>query len=89
MVDAATGFGDGVFEAITLGIGDLGEIRDAFGIDGGMNECSGLYNGAGLAGNVVGGAALGGALANKAFSPGGWAKSNRYLRVGWGKHDGH
>lgn len=30
-----------------------------------------------------------GALTNWAFRPGGWANSNRYLRVGWGTHNNH
>lgn len=89
VVDAVAGFGDGVYEAITLGMGDLQDVRDAAGIDGEINKCSGEYGWSSTAGNVVGGVALGGALANKSFRPGGWLNSNRYLRIGWGRHEGN
>lgn len=64
-MDAATGFGDGVYTAITLGLGDLQDVRDLAGIDGGVDKCSGLYRGASIAGNVAGGTALGGDVAKK------------------------
>ena len=62
LVDGVTGFGDGVFNAITFGYGDLSEIRSAFGINGGVNKNSDLYSGGHLAGAINGGAALGGAI---------------------------
>lgn len=59
LVDGIAGFGDGTFRARTLGAGDLGEIRDILGIDGGVNENSSLYSSAHLVGSINGGAALG------------------------------
>ncbi|MGV6853395.1 MAG: RHS repeat domain-containing protein [bacterium] len=62
LVDGVTGFGDGVFNAITFGYGDLNDIRSAFGINGGVDKNSDLYSGGHLAGAINGGAALGGAI---------------------------
>ena len=50
LVDAVAGFGDGVYKTITLGIGDLNEIRKFAGIDGGVDQGSGKY----FAGHVTG-----------------------------------
>lgn len=60
-VDAVTGFGDGVYSGITFGLGNLQDVRDLAGIDGGVNSCSKTYKAAHLAGALEGGAALGGA----------------------------
>ncbi len=89
VVDVVTGFGDGVYEAITFGLGDLQDIRDLADIDGGIDRCSREYGGSALAGNLSGGIATGGALWTKSFQPGGWLNSNRYLRIGWGRHQNH
>ena len=62
VLDYATGFGDGTFKVVTLGIGDLGKIRNSIGIDGGVDICSGLYGAGRLGGNIVGGIALGGPI---------------------------
>jgi RHS repeat-associated protein len=43
LVDGATGFGDGIFETVSFGYGSLGGIRNSLGIDGGVDECSGVY----------------------------------------------
>jgi hypothetical protein len=61
-VDIAAGFGDGVYSSITLGLGNLQDIRDIAGIDGGVDQCSNLYKGFNTTGKVVGGFALGGAV---------------------------
>jgi hypothetical protein len=47
VVNAAAGFGDGV----SFGITSL--IRDAAGVDGGVDRCSSLYRGSHLAGTVL------------------------------------
>ncbi len=44
-VNAIAGFGDGVFSVITLGFGDLHDIRTFLGIDGGVDKCSNAYAG--------------------------------------------
>ena len=62
LVDSFVGLGDGVFAAITLGIGDLDEIREIVRLDGGVDQCSGLYRGFHVAGTVAGGVALGGSV---------------------------
>jgi hypothetical protein len=62
LADAVTGFGDGAFRAVTLGFGDLNEIRNALGIDGGIDRCSAAYKNSLVAGGITGGAALGGAV---------------------------
>ncbi len=89
-VDAVTGFGDGVFSAVTFGYGDLESIRDAAGIDGGVDECSGAYGGFNTAGRyvgagAVGGAALKGLAALSKFNALRFLNQNRWLRVGAGK----
>lgn len=89
VVNGVTGFGDGVYNGITFGLGDLQDVRDAAGIDGGVDPCSDEYQIAKVAGQIQGAAALGGAAASKAFRPGGWINSNRYLRVGFGRHGGN
>lgn len=89
VVDAVTGFGDGAYRAITLGIGDLQDVRDVLNVDGGIDSCSDVYQVSGVAGSVVGAGALGGALASKSFVPGGWLNSNRYLRIGFGRKGGN
>src|SRR5690606_20806091 len=71
-VNVVTGFGDGVYNAVTLGIGDLQDVRDAMDIDGGVDPCSDAYQWSKLAGQVQGSIALGGATASKSFRPGGW-----------------
>lgn len=75
--------------AITLGMGDLQDVRDLLNIDGGVNSCSDMYQVSSVAGTVVGAGALGGALGSKSFAPGGWLNSNRYLRVGFGRKGGN
>jgi len=81
-VDGVTGFGDGVFEAITFGIGDLQDIRDFMGIDGGVDPCSGAYRYSGYGGNAVGAFALGGA----AFSRAGWGITRDAAQGRMGPH---
>jgi RHS repeat-associated protein len=88
-VDVVAGFGDGVYSAITFGIGDLQDVRDALDIDGEVDPCSDAYQWSKVAGQVQGSVALGGTAASKAFRPSGWTNSNRYLRVGWGRHQGN
>ncbi len=88
LVNGAAGFGDGAYAAITLGIGDLQDVRDILDIDGGVDPCSDAYRGFKVAGTLVGAGALGGAVGSKSFAPGGWLNSNRYFRVGFGRRGG-
>ncbi len=81
IVDAVTGFGDGAYAAVTLGLGDLQDIRNLAGIDGNINRSSALYCGSTVAGNIVGGIALGGAAASEAGLSA-WVR--RYPRAGGG-----
>ncbi len=62
VMDGVVGFGDGAFNAITFGLGDLDEIRKAMGIDGGVNLNSDAYNNSYIVGAINGGGAVGGAL---------------------------
>ncbi|WP_346837946.1 RHS repeat-associated core domain-containing protein [Microbulbifer sp. SAOS-129_SWC] len=69
VVDAATGFGDGVFWAITLGNvfgygASFSEIREFIGAGGG-DQGSALYQGSFVAGAATGTIATAGALNNK------------------------
>jgi hypothetical protein len=89
VVDSVTGFGDGAYKAITLGFGNLQDIRDVAGINGGVDACSSAYRYGRIAGEIEGAGALAGSLAAKSFSRGGWLNSNRYLRIGWGKDKGY
>ena len=80
-VDTVAGFGDGVYSAITFGIGDLQDVRNLLGAEGGIDKCSSLYRGFNTAGHIVGGTALAGSVAGKAgFSA--WAR--RYPNAGGG-----
>ncbi len=88
VVNAVTGFGDGSYAAITLGFGDLQDVRNLAGIDGGVDKCSTGYKAGKIAGEIDGALALGGSLAAKSFAPGGWTNSNRYLRIGLGRKGG-
>jgi RHS repeat-associated protein len=88
LVDGVTGFGDGVYRGITFGLGNLQDVRDLMGIDGGVDPCSAAYRYSHIAGEIEGAAALGGSLASKSFVPGGWTNSNRYLRIGYGRNGG-
>jgi len=88
IVDAFTGFGDGAYESITFGMGDLQDVRNAFGIDGNINkDCEG-YKNFKRVGKVAGAIATSGTIWSKSFRPGGWLNNNRYLRIGWGRHEG-
>ena len=88
-VDFWAGFGDGAYKAITFGSGDLQDVRDLLGIDGGVDRDSRMYEALYVGGVIVGSGALGGSLASKSFGRGGWLNSNRYFRIGWGKHEGY
>lgn len=88
VVDAVTGFGDGVYSAITFGAGNLQDIRDLAGINGDINKCSDAYSWSKIAGELEGSGAIGGSLAAKSFERGGWLNSNRYLRIGMGRNGG-
>ena len=50
VADSVTGFGDGVYHMVTLGIGDLNVVRGFAGICGGIDQGSGAYNGGKYAG---------------------------------------
>ena len=67
VVDAFTGFGDGVYSAVTFGVGDLQDVRDLIGIDGNIDSCSSTYGWFNLGGEGVGAVALAGAGAVKAL----------------------
>jgi hypothetical protein len=82
MIDGFTGFGDGVYRTITLGIGDLQEIRDSLDIDGGLNKCSGAYKWGNVLGEVHGSLTLAGTLAAKA----GWGLEFNSAHKGMGPH---
>jgi RHS repeat-associated core domain len=43
LVDGVTGFGDGVYSAFTFGHGDLQDVRNHLGVDGGVDKCSTSY----------------------------------------------
>ncbi len=62
MVDVFTGFGDGVYSVITLGVGDLSEVRGWLSIDGGIDYDSALYEGAETAGKLHGAFVAGGVV---------------------------
>lgn len=89
IVNASVGLGDGAYSAITLGIGDLQDVRDLLNVDGGIDKCSSEYKTLDLTGTAVGSVALAGSLASKSFAPGGWLNSNRYLRIGFGRYGGN
>ena len=62
LVDGITGFGDGVFAAVTFGIGDLNQSRNIVGIDGSVDTSCSIYGLSKFVGVGVGSEALGGAL---------------------------
>jgi RHS repeat-associated protein len=67
VVDAVTGFGDGAYAAVTLGLGDLQDVRDLIGVDGNVDACSDAYGAFNVAGMGVGSVALAGAGSIKAL----------------------
>ncbi|MDR2877018.1 MAG: hypothetical protein LBV36_03120 [Chromatiales bacterium] len=44
LVDGVAGFGDQAFNLATFGLGDLQDVRNALGVDGGVNQCSNAYS---------------------------------------------
>jgi len=92
IVNAAVGFGDGAAAAITFGLLDLQDIRDAAGIDGSVNKCSGEFQNFNLAGKGIGALALGGALfskfGGKFFGKGGILNKGPNFRIGVGRKGG-
>jgi RHS repeat-associated protein len=89
VVNSVAGFGDGVYRVVTLGIGDLNDLRQRFDIDGGVDVCSTEYTASKYTGMAVGTVAIGGAAGRLAFRPGGFANSNRYFRMGFGRKGGN
>lgn len=67
LVDGVTGLGDGAYTAITLGFGNLQDVRDLLNIDGGIDKCSATYNVSNAIGKGVGTIALAGAGGAKLF----------------------
>lgn len=63
-MNLTAGFGDGIYNAITFGIGDdLSDIRWLLGLDvAAIDTSASSYNAAFLTGGIAGGAALGGAI---------------------------
>lgn len=49
-VDSVAGFGNGIFNAVTFGFGDLDSVRGSLGIDGGVNQGSHTVYSFGLGG---------------------------------------
>jgi hypothetical protein len=86
--EAAVGFGDGVYRAITLGMGDLEDVRWLLGIERYVPADGIVYNGAFKIGVVEGGVALGGSATTGLFRRGGWANRGPN-RIGVGKHNGN
>jgi len=91
IVDGVSGFGDGVFNAVSFGFGDLNGIRRSIGIDGGVNQGSAIYRGGRVAGNIQGGFTNFGVglRATAGFSVGRRGhflfNSNRFFRLGPGR----
>ncbi len=54
VVDAVTGFGDGVSRALTLGFYSTSDYREWRGIDGGVDSCSAWYKGGSYTGYAWG-----------------------------------
>ena len=89
IANAVTGFGDGSFRAITLGIGDLNELRQIVGIDGGVDTSCSAYQWSKMGGQVVGTVALSGALYTS-WSRGWEISIGRSVRIApWGNRTGH
>jgi hypothetical protein len=88
IADAAVGFGDGVWKAITLGTGEMDDVRWLLGHEYQPSD-SIVYGGARTIGTVQGAVALGGASTVGAFSRGGWLNTGGNLRIGVGKHEGY
>jgi len=44
LANSVVGFGDGVYRALTFGLGNLNEFRNAIGIYGGVDLCSSTYS---------------------------------------------
>ena len=81
IVNAIAGFGDGAYKAITLGLGNLQDIRNLAGIKGNINKCSTAYNSFNTFGKIVGSASAIGAIGSKVGITA-WAR--RYPNAGGG-----
>jgi len=79
--DAAAGFGDTITAPL---FGGTETIRELYGINDTVNTCSTAY----FAGEVAG-YAWWATVFRQGVQRGGWLNSNRYLRIGWGRHGGN
>ncbi|WP_027710090.1 RHS repeat-associated core domain-containing protein [Zooshikella ganghwensis] len=53
LVDFSAGFGDGISSTVTFGMYSTADLRDDMGIDGGVDECSAMYQNSELAGELM------------------------------------
>lgn len=82
LINGIVGFGDGIYNGITLGLGSLGDIRDTLGINGDINSCSGSYNTLNTLGSFWGGATITGA----GFTKAGWGLKADHAHSNLGPH---
>jgi RHS repeat-associated protein len=81
------GFGDTITSIPFTDLSLTRLARDVTGAGDVVNKCSGAYTGGKWAGRTWE-AGMAGAAAWRGIQPGGWMNSNRYLRVGFGRHEG-
>lgn len=77
VANSLVGLGDGAYHAITLGFGNLQDVRNVAGIDGGVDLCSTAYKAGRIAGEIDGAGALGGAVFTRVAGP-----FRNWLRLG-------
>jgi RHS repeat-associated protein len=88
-VNGIAGFGDGVFKAVTFGIGDLNQLRTIAGISGGVETSCAAYTWSTKAGIGVGIVALGGAFF-ASWQKGAEISFGKNFRIApWGNRTGH
>jgi len=94
LADGVTGFGDGAYRAVTLGLGDLQDVRDVAGIASRPDTSSLTYGLSHGGGAVVGGVALAGSagfLVNEGMwgrGAFGFMNKGQDFRFGYGKGPG-
>jgi len=73
VVNVAAGFGDGVSSVLTFGLYSTSDVRRAFGIDGGVDECASSYASSKYSGYAWGAATLWAAGLNGGANSAFWA----------------
>jgi RHS repeat-associated protein len=83
--NVSAGFGDTITSGFGLFDKSLTEwVREKWGADGTVDPCAGWYKA-----GEIGAYAWAAVMLRQGVQPGGWLNSNRFLRIGFGRHGGN